>query len=289
MPKIFSPQTILQVPDHIQKYINNPDLFAGFMQLSGRVFRDVPGRKTMQIKLGEHSYFIKQHFGVGWGEIAKNLVIGKKPIISAMTEVKAIQKLSEIGIATTPLVAYGQRGSSPANLQSFVLTEDLGDIVSLEDMCADPKTYPMTVQTKQLMLKAVAGLASKLHGAGQGLAPDLAASLASVHRDFYFCHFALQRQHAKVNQYDLYLVDLHRMLLNQAPNGNAVMKDIAGFYFSAMQNGFSADELDIFKQHYLKQSHAFWRQVNKRANQLFKKYNSTKLIQQRDQQPPFVR
>ena len=162
MPKIdvisksFSPETILHVPNNIQKYISNPDLFAGFMQLSGRVFRDVPGRKTMQINLGERSYFIKQHFGVGWGEIAKNLMIGKKPIISAMTEVKAIQKLDEIGIATTPLVAYGQRGSNPANLQSFVLTEDLGDIVSLEDICADPKTYPMTARTKQLMLKAVA-------------------------------------------------------------------------------------------------------------------------------------
>ena len=281
MPKIISPETILQVPSYVEKHINNPDLFAGFMQLSGRVFRDVPGRKTMQINLGERSYFIKQHFGVGWGEIAKNLMIGKKPIISAMTEVKAIQKLDEIGIATTPLVAYGQRGSNPANLQSFVLTEDLGDIVSLEDICADPKTYPMTAQTKQLMLKAVANLATKLHGSGQ--------ELASVHRDFYFCHFALQHQHAKVNQYDLYLVDLHRMLLNQAPNGNAVMKDIAGFYFSAMQNGFSVDELDIFKQHYLKQSDAFWLQVNKRANQLFNKYNSAKLIQQRSQQPPFVR
>lgn len=277
----MKPKTILQAPYYILKNINNPDVFAGFMQLSGRVYRDVPGRKTMQISLSNKSYFIKQHLGVGWGEIAKNLIIGKKPIISAITEVKAIQKLTEIGIATTPLVAYGQRGKSPASLQSFVLTEDLGDIVSLEDICADPKTYPITAEIKQAMLLAVAKLATKLHGAGKGL--------ACVHRDFYFCHFALNRQKAEKNQFDLYLVDLHRMLLNQAPNGNAVMKDIAGFYFSAMQNGFTLDDLDRFKQHYLKQSDAFWAQVHKRANKLYEKYNSAKLTQQRAQQAPFVR
>lgn len=279
-------KNILQVPNHIQQHISNPDVFAGFMTLTGRVFRDAPGRKTMQISFNiankgvgraAKSYFIKQHFGVGWGEIFKNLMTGKKPIIGAMTEVKAIQKLTDIGIATTPLVAYGQRGTSPANLQSFVLTEDLGDIVSLEDICADAKTYPLTAENKQLMLKAVANMAVKLHSAGL------------VHRDFYFCHFALSRQHALINQYDLYLVDLHRMLLNQSPNGNAVMKDIAGFYFSAMQNGFSADELALFRQHYLKQSDAFWSKVNQRASQLFNKYNSAKLTQQRAQQTPFVR
>ena len=275
-------KTILEAPANIQQHISNPDVFAGFMQLSGRVFRDVPGRKTMQINLGGKSYFIKQHFGVGWVEILKNLISGKKPIISAMTEVNAIQKLTDIGIATTPLVAYGQRGSSPASLQSFVLTEDLGDIVSLEDICADASTYLLTAENKKLMLKAVADLATKLHAAGL------------VHRDFYFCHFALNRQHAvvnheKVKQYDLYLVDLHRMLLNQSPNGNTVMKDIAGFYFSALQNGFSADELAIFRQQYLKQSDAFWSKVNERASQLFNKYNSVKLTQQRAQQKPFVR
>ena len=284
-------KTILEAPAKIKQHISNPDVFAGFMALTGRVFRDVPGRKTMQISFNianndvggaTKSYFIKQHFGVGWAEIFKNLISFKAPIISAMTEVYAIQKLTDIGIATTPLVAYGQRGSSPASLQSFVLTEDLGDIVSLEDICADAKTYPVTAENKQLMLIAVANLATKLHSAGL------------VHRDFYFCHFALNRQHAvvnheNVNQYDLYLVDLHRMLLNQAPNGKSVMKDIAGFYFSAMQNGFSADELAIFKQHYLPQSDAFWSQVNKRASQLFNKYNSAKLTQQRAQQTPFVR
>jgi heptose I phosphotransferase len=282
MLKNLLPETILEAPENIKQHIASTDLFAGFMQLTGRVFRDVPGRKTMQITLGGRSYFIKQHFGVGWGEIAKNLISFKAPIISAMTEVEAIQKLTEIGIATTPLVAYGQRGISPASLQSFVLTEDLGDIVSLEDICADSSTYPLTEQNKQSMLITVANMATKLHTAGL------------VHRDFYFCHFALNRQHAvvdyeKVKQYDLYLVDLHRMLLNQAPNGNAVMKDIAGFYFSAMQNGFTADELTLFKQHYLKQSDAFWEQVDKRARQLFNKYNSAKLTKQRAQQAPFVR
>ncbi len=95
------------------------------MELEGKAFRDVPGRKTSQVELLGKPYFIKQHFGVGWAEIFKNIVSLKKPILGAMTEVEAIQKVTSLGIATTPLVAYGQRGCNPANLQSFVFTEDL--------------------------------------------------------------------------------------------------------------------------------------------------------------------
>lgn len=239
------------------------------MQLQGKAFRDVPGRKTMRVEIGGKSYFIKQHFGVGWGEIVKNVISLKVPILGAMTEVRAIQKLSQIGIATTPLVAYGQRGCNPATMQSFVLTEDLGDIVSLEEMLMDSQSYPVPEDSKRLMLTAVADIASKLHIAGL------------CHRDFYLCHFVLSRQNALANHYDLHLIDLHRMLQNQSPNGNAVMKDVAGLYFSMLQNGLCVQDLDaqdlgLFKQHYLPQTAAFWAKVEARANKLFAKFNSAK-------------
>ena len=127
---------ILVVPDEIKKHLSG-DVFQALMQMPGTAFRDVRGRKTIQVKLGDKSYFIKQHFGVGWGEIFKNLVSFKKPILSAMTEVSAIQKLSAINILTTPLVAYGQYGCNPATMQSFVMTEDLGEIVTVEELCAN--------------------------------------------------------------------------------------------------------------------------------------------------------
>ena len=261
---------ILNVPDEIKAHLQG-DTFEAMMRLQGKAFRDVPGRKTMRIELGGKSYFIKQHFGVGWGEVFKNLLSLKLLILGAITEVEAIKKLDMIGIATTPLVAYGQRGCNPASMQSFVLTEDLGDIVSLEEMLQDGKTYPMSETSKQLMLTAIAQVATKLHGAGQ--------SEALAHRDFYLCHFVLSRQNAAIDNYDLHLIDLHRMLQNQSPNGDAVMKDIAGLYFSMLQNGLNAQDLNVFKQHYLPQTAAFWAKVETRANKLFAKFNSVKFQQ----------
>ncbi len=257
---------MIYVPEAISAHLEG-DVFEAMMRLSGKAFRDVPGRKTMRVEIGGRNYFIKQHFGVGWGEVFKNLLSLKLPILGAMTEVRAIQKLSEIGIATTPLVAYGQRGSNPATMQSFVLTEDLGDIVSLEEMLMDSQSYLMPEDSKHLMLTVVADIASKLHSAGL------------CHRDFYLCHFVLSRQNALANHYDLHLIDLHRMLQNQSPNGEAVMKDIAGLYFSMLQNGLDALDLNLFKQHYLPQKAAFWTKVETRANKLFAKFNSTKFQQ----------
>ena len=265
---MFKP--VLHVPEEIKAHLQG-DTFEAMMHLQGKAFRDVPGRKTMCIQLGKKSYFIKQHFGVGWGEIFKNLLSLKLPILGAMTEVDAIQKCEKIGIKTTPLVAYGQRGCNPATMQSFVLTEDLGDIISLEDMLQDSKTYPTPDESKRLMLTAVSKIAAKLHGAGQGK--------ALAHRDFYLCHFVLSRQNAAAGNYDLHLIDLHRMLQNQSPKGDAVMKDIAGLYFTMLQNGLSAKDLNVFKQYYLPQTATFWANVEVRANKLFAKFNSAKFQQ----------
>ncbi len=261
------------MPEALQKV--GVSTFEQAMNLRGKAFRDVPGRKTMRVELNiankdvgvGKSYFIKQHFGVGWSEIIKNLISFKKPILGAMTEVSAIQKLTELGIPTTPLVAYGQQGCSPAcfniaSLRSFVMTEDLGDIISLEELSVGWQEKPQ--EFKQKLMRELAQLAGKLHAAGL------------CHRDFYLCHFVIKKQDLDNQYLNLYLIDLHRMLQGQQVNSRAVMKDIAGFYFSAKQCGLSADDLRVFKQHYLPQSHAFWAQVETRAEVLLAKFNSEK-------------
>ena len=267
----------LVVPAAIQQHLSG-DVFKALMQMPGKAFRDVRGRKTIQVTLGGKSYFIKQHFGVGWAEIFKNLMAFKTPILGAMTEVNAIQKLDAIGISTTPLIAYGQQGCNPATMQSFVMTEDLGDIISLEELSAD---WPaLTENFKHALMQATARLASKLHGAGL------------VHRDFYLCHFVLKKQEvdpASTHVENLHLIDLHRMLQGQASNGSSVMKDIAGLYFSAMQYGLSAQDLEVFKQHYLPQSAAFWAQVESRAQALLAKFNSQKFQQRLQKEKSAIR
>ncbi|HQN64198.1 MAG TPA: lipopolysaccharide core heptose(I) kinase RfaP [Methylophilus sp.] len=252
---------ILQIPDSVRDHLQG-EPFDALMQLQGKAFRDVPGRKTMQVTIGGKSYFVKQHFGVGWGEILKNLLSLKKPILGAMTEVAAIQKLDATGIPNTPLVAYGQRGCNPATMQSFVLTEDLGDIITAEELSEDWQHKP--AESRQALIQALAELAKRLHQAGL------------CHRDFYLCHFVVKKAEFEQGKLDLHLIDLHRMLQGQSPNGKSVMKDIAGLFFSGLQMGWGAEDLALFKQHYLPQSDGFWAQVEARSQALLAKFNSEK-------------
>lgn len=253
----------LELPAYIRSLFG-ADAFAEIMRLQGPVYRDVTGRRTMRIELAGGSYFIKQHFGVGWGEIVKNLLSFKKPVLGALTEVSAINKLTEIGIATTPLVGYGVKGRNPATQQSFVITHDLGDIASLEDMCGDWKSNPPEAEFKRNLIIALAQLAARMHAAGL------------CHRDFYLCHVVVKKTELAQGELNLILIDLHRMLMGQSAHGRAVMKDIAGLYFSAMDCGFTADDWRLFKQHYLPKIDSFWLKVEKRANQLYAKFHSAK-------------
>lgn len=258
-------KTVFEMPAALRKALGGgekSDTFVKAMNLQGKAFRDVPGRKTSQVELLGRSYFIKQHFGVGWGEIVKNLISFKKPILGALTEVKAIKKVTSLGVATTPLVAYGQRGANPANLQSFVMTEDLGDITSLEDLCEDWKTNPPDARFKRQLIKAAAIVAKTIHENGVN------------HRDFYLCHLCLHNKDLPMIR--LSLIDLHRTLIHQTPSVKANMKDMAALYFSSLDVGLSARDYLRFKHYYQQQTLGFWLQVETRAQGLYTKFKSKK-------------
>ncbi len=260
----------LELPASVRSLFGQ-DAFAKIMQLNGQIYRDVAGRRTIQVNLAGASYFVKQHFGVGWREIIKSFLSFKKPILGALTEVRAIQKLDEIGIATTPLIGYGVKGCNPATQQSFVITQDLGDIISLEDLCADWKNNPPDTGFKRRLVKAVADVARKLHTNNVN------------HRDFYICHLCLDAQALKQNQIKIYLIDLHRMLIHQNTSIRDNMKDIAALYFSSMDAGLTPRDYLRFKRYY---SHDFtggfiskpdfWHDVENRATKLYAKFHSDK-------------
>jgi len=245
------------------------DIFERVMALQGEIFRNVQGRRTLRFQLLGESYFAKLHEGVGWPEIFKNLLTLRMPILSAMTEVHAIQKLNQIDIPTTPLVAYGVRGCSPARLRSFVITEDLGDIISLETLCADWKTNPPDARFKRRLIVAVAKLAHRFHAYGLN------------HRDFYICHFCLDKKRLADDEIHLYLIDLHRVGIRPQIAYNDRMKDIAGLYFSAMNIGLTARDvlrfLRIYRQAHLadilKTDQEFLQQVTLRAEKLYVKFH----------------
>lgn len=245
------------------------DVFKALLHMHGEVFRDVPGRRTIKTELAGQSYFIKQHFGVGWKEIFKNLASLRLPVVSAITEWKAIHALERIGIHTTPAVAYGERGCSPASRQSFLMTKDLGDITSLETLgFAWQKDRP-DPRFKRHLINAVAALARKLHESGMN------------HRDFYICHICLDNQRLAQGDIYLYLIDLHRVGIRQRIRKADRLKDIAALYFSAMDIGLTRRDflrfLRVYRQQSLKdiflEEAGFWQRVQQRAGRLFFKFH----------------
>ena len=91
----------------------------------GDIFREREGRRTLRFHVGETSYFLKYHGGIGWREIIKNLTQAKLPVLGAMQEVNAVDAVRSAGLDTMTVVGYGARGRNPASLQSFIVTEDL--------------------------------------------------------------------------------------------------------------------------------------------------------------------
>ena len=61
-------------PELTKYFSTSQSLFDQIMSLGGESFRHQNGRLAQRIQLGDKSYFIKQHSGVGWKEIIKNLL-----------------------------------------------------------------------------------------------------------------------------------------------------------------------------------------------------------------------
>lgn len=259
----------LHIPATLHEAVGVGDAFERIMALEGEVFRDVRGRRTIRFESHGKSYFAKLHYGVGWGEIFKNLLTLRLPIVSARTEWDAIHRLDELGIPTTPAVAYGCLGTSPATLRSFIITEDLGDIVSLETLCADWADNPPEPRFKRRLIMAVAGLARRLHDNGLN------------HRDFYLCHLCLDRRLLEQGEIKLYLIDLHRVGIRPVIRQADRMKDIAAICFSAMHCGLTQRDILRFLRHYRQQplrktlieEQTFWQQVIQRAERLYLKFH----------------
>ena len=250
------------------------DPFSKVSELHGDVYRDVKGRRTLRFEFEHRRFFVKNHMGVGWGEIVKNLLTFKMPVLGAENEWCAIAKLRSLGLATMTAVGFGSRGWNPATRQSFILTEALEDTISLEDYC---ERWPQRAPSFAVKLRLIAELAriSKvMHGNGV------------CHRDYYLCHFLLHDEASfsaeQITTPQLSLIDLHRALIRRKLPIRWVVKDVAGLYFSALHIGLNRHDFLRFVRLYsgksLRESFSedaqFWQQVQHRALQLDKKINS---------------
>ena len=208
------------------------DPFVAVEALEGEVFRELEGRRTLRTEVAGRGYFIKIHHGIGWGEMLKNLLSLRLPVLGAQNEWRAIQRLRELGVDSMRAVAYGQRGHNPARRRSFLVTEELAPTVSLEDYSLDWVELPPPVRLKRVLITRVAEMARRMHAGGVN------------HRDFYICHFLLHLDPPPTaERLRLSLIDLHRAQVRARTPRRWRDKDLAALYFSALDIGLTSRDL----------------------------------------------
>lgn len=262
---------MLELNDDLRALFPGPNAFEQILSLDGELFRKFAARRTLRVELAGKGYFVKIHLGVGWKEIFKNLLYLRYPVIGARDEWKAIQRLEELNVATMKIAGFGVRGFNPAKQQSFLITEELKNTVSLEDYCRHWQASSPPVSLKRALIQKVANIARSLHENGIN------------HRDFYICHFLMDlaslREPFRVEDLKLFLIDLHRVQIRQKTPRRWVVKDVSGLYFSSMDIGLTRRDLLRFMKSYrgeslrgiLDEERNFWSSVAKRATQLYKK------------------
>ena len=58
------------------------DPFAEVEGLQGEVYRELEARRTLRTEVDGNGFFVKIHRGIGWGEIFKNLLTAKLPVLT---------------------------------------------------------------------------------------------------------------------------------------------------------------------------------------------------------------
>ena len=215
------------------------DPFEAVEGLRGEVFRELEARRTLRTEVAGRAYFVKIHRGVGWGEVFKNLLCLRLPILGAGNEWQAIRRLEQLGVDTMRGVAFAKRGHNPATQHSFIVTEELAPTISLEDFCKDWRSTPPSVALKRALLRRVAEMARQMHSGGIN------------HRDFYICHFLLHLDPAPTPEHlKLSLIDLHRAQIREQTPRRWRDKDLASLYFSALDIGLTRRDLLRFLRIY---------------------------------------
>ncbi|MFK3798072.1 lipopolysaccharide core heptose(I) kinase RfaP [Pseudomonas sp. NPDC088444] len=218
------------------------DAFEAVEELQGQVYRELENRRTLRTEVDGKGYFVKIHRGIGWGEVAKNLLTAKLPVLGAGKEFEAINRLKEVGVPTMTSVAYGERGNNPAAQHSFIVTEELAPTESMEDVSLHWAKQPPEPRMKRAYIAEVARLVGMMHRAGVN------------HRDCYLCHFLLHTDTPVTPEsFKLSVIDLHRAQTRPQITQRWRNKDLAALYFSALDIGLTRRDKLRFLNGYFQQ------------------------------------
>jgi heptose I phosphotransferase len=169
------------------------------------------------------------------------------------------------------IAGFGQRGWNPAARQSFLVTEALEGMISLEDLALRWRKQPPPAALRRKVIEKVAHVARTLHENGVN------------HRDFYICHFLVDPAGFDAarsgDDVRIHLIDLHRAHVRKRTPWRWVIKDVSGLFFSCMDAGLGRADLFRFMRIYrgrslrasLHEDARFWRRVGKSAVALYRK------------------
>lgn len=217
----------------------NKDPFAEVLKLNGEIYREVATRRTLNFKFQGESFYIKVHRGTTVKEILKNYFSLRAPVLGAVNEYKAINKLTGLGVNTMEVVAFGERGVNPLTRESFIITKDLNPAISLEDYCKDWKENPPSYHVKKALIEEVARMVRKMHAGGVN------------HRDCYICHFLLHLPYSEQDIPKLSVIDLHRAQIRRKVPVRWRDKDLVALYFSSKSLGLKgADYIRFLKVYF---------------------------------------
>ena len=236
------------------------DPLAAAFALTGDVLREMPGRRTLRVQIAGRTYIAKLHSGVGYQEIAKNLLVGRAAVVGAENEYTALLRLQSADVPSMQIAAFGSADGAAARRRSFILLDYIKHEQTLEDVARTWRTQPPTAASRRKLVLAVARIARAMHGAGVN------------HRDFYLCHFLCAAEG------ELRLIDLHRAGCGTQVAPRWRLKDLASLYFSAMDAGLSERDRLRFMRCYLggrlprgSSAWAMWRKVEAKAAWLYRK------------------
>jgi len=169
------------------------------------------------------------------------------------------------------VVAFGQEGKTLSSQRSFLITEELTNVISLEDVCAQWLSKKPSPSFKNCLLREIAEIAKKLHDNNIN------------HRDFYLCHFLMDISSQPAGHEKqlpkLFLIDLHRAQQRPCVPFRWRVKDIGGLYFSAMDIGLTRCDILRFMCSYtgktlsltLREDRCFWKAVRRRAVKTYRR------------------
>lgn len=232
-------------------------VYGALAQADGAVYRQAARRRTTRLVAAGGVYFAKLHQGVGWREIAKNLLAGKRPVVGAGNEFVACQRLRAHGVPAPRVAAFGTCGRNPARQRSFLVCDALTGMASVEELASD-----LAPLLRGRLIVAAGTLLRAMHGAGVH------------HRDCYLPHLFADAAQWRRGRVALAVIDLHRARVRGRLPSRWRRRDLGALLCSASALHLTSRERLRFAAAYAgdtktwRRDRRFWRGVLRRAQRL---------------------